>query len=121
MIDMNTLNVTTFKAVVGTVTAAVLMLMVTTAVLFFGFTPNEVQLKVLYTVATIAIAMMGLSVAQFIGKRATDINYQAVKRTGMIAQLPQVPQVPTYTVRPQNVRGARRPAPQSRDIPGDGD
>lgn len=76
---VNDLNTTAFRIVVSVWIAAFVVVGLTTAMLFFGWQPTTLQLKVLNGVAASVLTMMGFDVLQFVGKRFSDAGYVAAR------------------------------------------
>lgn len=97
---LNALNTTNFRILVSVVFAAVWGTMILIAVMFFGWNPTDMQLKVLLGLMAGLLTMMGFDVIQFASKRFSDSGYAKAKNP------PQTTQVSTgsteITVKPDN-------------------
>lgn len=76
---VNDLNTTAFRIVASVWIAGLVILALVVAMLFFGWQPSALQLKVLTGIAGVVLTMMGFDVLQFIGKRFSDATYAAAK------------------------------------------
>ena len=76
---VNDLNTTAFRIVVSVWIAAFVVVGLVTAMLFFGWQPSVLQLKVLSGIAASVLTMMGFDVVQFVGKRFSDAGYVAAR------------------------------------------
>lgn len=92
---VNDLNTTAFRIVVSVWIAAFVVVGLTTAMLFFGWQPSVLQLKVLSGVAASVLTMMGFDVLQFVGKRFSDAGYVAARNAS-----PSVADVPASAPAP---------------------
>jgi hypothetical protein len=77
---INSINTTSFRIVVSVVVAAVLLTLLTAAVVFVGFKPDDGQMRLLYAMGGLLGAMMSLDVLQFVGKRFSDAEYVSAKK-----------------------------------------
>lgn len=73
------INTTNFRIVVSIGLAAFMVLTAWTAILFFAWVPNAMQLRVIGALGGGVLTMMGFDVAQFIGKRFSAAEYAAAK------------------------------------------
>jgi hypothetical protein len=76
---VNDVNTTSLRIAVSVALAAIAIILVLIGILFRNWLPTEQQLTVLKGVALFLAVMMGLDVAQFIGKRFSDAGYAAAK------------------------------------------
>ena len=79
---LNDLNTTSYRIVASATTTCIICVMLMVAMLFFGWTPGALQLKVLYAIGILLSVMMGIDVAQFGVKRWTDVNFQNARSAG---------------------------------------
>ena len=89
------------------------MVGLSTAILFFGWQPNVLQLKVLSGIATSVLTMMGFDVVQFVGKRFSDAGYLAA-RSAAAASAEAMGTAPTVAELPavrSHQRGGKRLMP----------
>lgn len=104
---INEVNTTSLRIIVSIGVAAIGMLMVLAAVLFFRWEPKDVQVKLLYALGTFLGVMMALDVTQFIGKRFSAEEYVRgkqgsvnVEQAGTVNAAPAAPIPPGDTAIP---------------------
>lgn len=106
---INEVNTTSLRIIVSIAVAAIGMVMILAAVLFFGWKPDDVQVKIVYAVGTFLGVMMALDVTQFIGKRFSAEEYVRGKQGSVnveqantvIAPTALAPEIPEGQVTPR--------------------
>lgn len=76
---INEINTTSYRIIMSVTTACVVVITLMAAMLFFNWEPTDKQKWVLMGIAGGLLTMMGYDVAQFIGKRWSDIDFAAAK------------------------------------------
>lgn len=82
---INEVNTTSFRIIVSVGLAGFTVIVCLIGVTFINWLPTDPQITVLKGIGAGLLLMMGLDVAQFIGKRFSDAGYAAAKSTPAVA------------------------------------